>query len=127
MLVDSSVWIESARSKSKVATSLKKVLIDQKNVIYTTKIIQLEVSQGARTREQFSIIWDGFLGLNFLEFKESFWQICALNFYKCRRSGITISTVDCMIATLAQQYHISLWSLDKIFNKAAPILGIDLK
>ncbi|HMO16744.1 MAG TPA: PIN domain-containing protein [Oligoflexia bacterium] len=126
MLVDSSVWIESSKPKSKSGNILKNLLINPEQVIYTSKIIQLEVSQGARTREQFSVIWDGFLGLDFLEINDNHWQICALNFFKCRKAGLTISTIDCLIATLAQQYHVSLWSLDKIFSHIAPVLGIEL-
>ncbi len=126
MLVDSSVWIEASRTKSKESKKLKQILFSPKEIIYTSKIIQLEVSQGAKTREQFSIIWDGFLGLEFLEINSTHWQKCALNFFKCRRAGITVSTIDCLIGTLAQQNNVSLCTFDKIFKKISPILGIEI-
>jgi predicted nucleic acid-binding protein len=126
MLVDSSVWIEASKSGNKTGGKLKSLLLNPEQVLYTSKIIQLEVAQGAKTREQFSTIWDGFLGLDFLDIHENHWQFCALNFFKCRKAGLTVSTFDCLIATLAQQYHTSLWSLDKVFQKIAPILGIEI-
>ena len=126
MLVDSSIWIEAAKPKSKESKTLKNLLLNPKEIIHTSKIIQLEVSQGSRTREQFSVIWDGFLGLEFLEVEETHWKFSALNFFKCKRSGISLSTIDCIIATIAQQHNVSLWTLDKIFSKVAPVLGIEV-
>ena len=47
VLVDSSVWIEASRTKSKESKKLKEILFSPKEIIYTARIIQLEVSQGA--------------------------------------------------------------------------------
>ncbi len=125
MLVDSSIWIEASKSNSKISKKLSEALKNPKAAIYTTNIIQLEVCQGARTKEQFLKLWDGFLALEFLEFKDQFWQISAVNYFKCKKRGITLSTVDCMIATLAQQYSIPLWSNDKIFKRINSVLGFE--
>ena len=126
MLVDSSVWISAAKSGTPESKKLKALLLDQSVEIFTSKIIQLEVSQGARTNEQFTVLWEGFENLQLLPIEDTHWKQSAINFFKCRKKGITISTIDCLIATLAQQYNATLWSLDKVFKQVAPILGVEV-
>lgn len=126
MLVDSSVWISASRSGTPESNDLKTLLLNQNKEIYTTKLIQLEVSQGARTSEQFTVLWEGFENLKLLSIENQHWKQSATNFFKCRKKGITISTIDCLIATLAQQYNVTLWSLDKVFKQIAPILGVEV-
>lgn len=126
MLVDSSVWISAAKSGTPESKKLKALLLDQSVEIFSSKIIQLEVSQGARTNEQFTVLWEGFENLRLLSIEDTHWKQSAINFFKCRKKGITISTIDCLIATLAQQYNRSLWSLDKVFKQVAPVLGIEV-
>lgn len=126
MLVDSSVWIFAAKSGTSESKLLKSLLQDQTQEVHTCKIVQLEVSQGARTRDQFSVLWEGFQSLKMLQIQDVHWQMSALNFFKCKKKGLSISTVDCLLATLAQQYHVPLWSLDKVFMKMAPILGVEV-
>lgn len=126
MLVDSSVWISASKSGTPESKKLKALLLDQGVEILTSKIIQLEVSQGARTNEQFTVLWEGFENLRLLPIVDTHWKQSAINFFKCRKKGITISTIDCLIATLAQQYNVTLWSLDKVFKQVAPILGVEV-
>lgn len=126
ILVDSSVWIAAAKKSSRESKNLKALLEEESNQLSTCKLIQLEVSQGARTKEQFLTLWEGFESLAMLEIRESDWKMSSLNFFKCKKKGLTLSTIDCLIATLAQQYNHELWSLDKVFKKVAPVLGIEL-
>lgn len=124
-LVDSSVWIAAQNTKNKEYKILKNLLEDNEQAIYTAKIIQVEVSQGAKTPEQMAKLWEGFLGLEFLEITNHHWLMSAQNFFKCRKKGISLSTIDCMIATIAQSYGVPLWSNDKIFAAISPILGFE--
>lgn len=126
MLVDSSVWIAASSPRKKECKQLKELLVNKGHQLCISQIIRLEVAQGARSKEQFNKLWNGFSSLVMLEVKESHWQMVAFNFMKCRSKGISISTNDCLIATLAQQYHVPLWSLDKIFQKVQPVLGLEL-
>jgi predicted nucleic acid-binding protein len=125
VLVDSSVWIAASKKGSKVAPRLAK-MIHSDEIIYYSKIIQVEVSQGARTQGEFASVWDAFLGFNELPVLDSDWEAAAWNYYRCRGKGVTLSTVDCLIATLAARYRLPLWSEDKVFLKIAPIIGFDL-
>ena len=126
VLIDSSVWIAGSNPKNKECITLKR-LMRQNEAIYIAKPIQVEVSQGAKTTEQFLALWEAFLGFEFLEITDRIWGISAWNYFSCRKKGLTISTMDCLIGTLAHEYRLPLWSLDKSFEKMRPIIGFELK
>ncbi len=126
VLIDSSVWIAGASPRNKECLALRR-LIQSDELIYSTRLIQVEVCQGARTEEQFHRLWEGFLGFEFLEITDRIWGLSAWNFLKCRKKGITVSTVDCLIATLAHEYRVPLWSLDQVFLKIQRQIGFELK
>ena len=125
VLIDSSVWIAAANSKNKECLQLKRLL--QKNTsICVLKPIQAEVCQGARSEGEFHQLWEAFLGFEFLEIADKHWGLSAWNYFKCRKRGLTVSTLDCLIATVARENQIPLWSLDKVFQHIQPIIGAEL-
>ena len=126
VLIDSSIWIAAASSKNKECLELKR-LIQKNELIFIIRPVQVEVCQGVKTEEQFSKLWDAFLGFQFLEVIDRHWYLSAYNYFKCRKKGITLSTMDCLIATLAAEYKVPLWTLDKCFKLMQPILGFELQ
>ncbi len=125
VLVDSSVWIAASSPKNNECLELKR-MIHKNELIYISRIIQVEVCQGAKSEETFHTLWESFLGFEVLEITDRHWGLSAWNYFACRKKGITPSTVDCLIGTLAKEYRIPLWSLDQIFKKIQPILGFEL-
>jgi predicted nucleic acid-binding protein len=125
VLIDSSVWIAAQNSKNAECLDLKRMIADNE-LIYTAKPIQIEVCQGARSEELFNRIWDSFLGFDFLEIEDRHWWVSARNYFRCRKAGLTVSTIDCLIATLAREYEVPLWTLDRHFDKIQKILGFEL-
>lgn len=124
ILVDSSVWIAASKHSNPECLQLKRLI--NKNVpICLIKPIQVEVCQGARSDELFHQIWESFLGFDFLEITDRHWGISAWNYFRCRRKGLTLNTLDCLIGSIAQDYKIQLWTLDKTLLKAAPIIGFE--
>ncbi len=124
MLVDSSVWIAAASSKNPECLKLKR-MIARGEWIVVAKPIQVEVCQGARTELEFHRLWESFLGFDFLELTDLIWGEAAWNYLKCRKKGLTVTTVDCLIATLAKEYRVPLWSLDGVFQKIQPVIGFE--
>lgn len=124
VLVDSSVWIEASKPGARVTTTVSR-LINSDEIICYTRPIQTEVCQGARSQLEFEKLWDAFLGFQLLSIKDHHWELCAWNYFRCRKKGITLSTFDCLIATIARNYRIPLWTLDKLFKKAQPVIGFD--
>jgi predicted nucleic acid-binding protein len=53
------------------------------------------------------------------------WDLAAWNYYRCRKKGITLSTLDCLIATVAKEYGVEFWSLGRSFERIAPIIGME--
>ena len=125
VLIDSSVWIAAASAKNKECLKLRR-LIQADELIYICRPIQAEVCQGARTEEQFHQLWEGFLGFEFLPMTDRAWGLSAWNYFKCRKKGLTISTLDCLIATLAHEHRVPLWSLDQVFRKIQSQVGFEL-
>lgn len=125
VLVDSSVWIAASNPKNKECLALKR-LIHQDEKIALVDLIQLEVCQGARTEEQFQRLWDAFLGFHFLPIEKHHIGLSAYHFFRCRKKGITIGTIDCLVGTIAAANQVPLWTLDKNLIRAAPLIGIDV-
>lgn len=125
VLVDSSVWIAASPPKNKECLLLRR-LIENGELIYVIRPIQAEVCQGARSEHEFHRLWDAFLGFDFLEISDRHWGLSAWNYFKCRKKGVTLTTLDCLIATLAQDYRVPLWSLDQCFVKAQSLIGFEL-
>lgn len=124
VLVDSSVWIEAANPKGKTKSKLSKLINGSETICYTNPI-QAEVCQGARSQREFEQLWDAFLGFQLLAVQPHHWELAAWNYFRCRKKGVTVSTVDCLIATIARDYRTPLWTLDKLFKKTQPVIGFD--
>lgn len=125
VFIDSSVWIASAKESNPQCLQLKR-LIQKRETIYVTDAIRLEVCQGAKTEKEFTKLWESFLGFNNFEMTEKYLYFSAVNFQKLRRKGVTASTIDCMIATIASINRVPLWSVDELFKPIAPILDVKL-
>lgn len=124
VLVDSSVWIAGANPRNKECLALQR-LIKSNELIYLTRFIQAEVCQGARTEEEFHRLWDAFLGFEFLEVTTKNWGTSAWNYFRLRKKGKTIATLDCLIGTLSSEYGVPVWTLDKTLQAAHSIIGFD--
>lgn len=126
MLVDSSVWIAASNPRNRECPDLKR-MIRENALILVARPIQTEVCQGARSEAEFRQLWEAFLGFEFLEVTDRHWGLSAWNYFKCRKKGITLSTLDCLIGTLAAEYRVPLWSVDQIFKRIQPLLGFELR
>jgi len=125
VLVDSSVWIDAAKVKDRSRKTLSS-LINGSDVICYTDPIQTEVCQGAKSQLEFEKLWDAFKGFQILRVRDHHWELAAWNYFRCRKAGLTIiSTIDCLIATIAQSYRVPLWAMDKLFMKMQPVIDFN--
>ena len=124
VLVDSSVWISAANPKNPECLVLRR-LIKSNELIYVARPIQVEVCQGARTEEQFHRLWESFFGFEFLDVTDRIWGMSTWNYLKCRKAGLTLGTLDCLIGTLAAENRTPLWTLDQSFTKMRSIVGFE--
>ena len=124
VLVDSSVWVSASDSRNPECLKLKRLIAANERVCIV-KAIQVEVCQGARSDGEFRQLWENLLGFEILEATDLLWGKSAWNYFKCRRKGLTVGTLDCLIATVARENEISLWTLDKQLRKTRSVIGFD--
>ena len=109
ILVDTSVWIEIFK---------KKIILSEAEIplLATCLPIYQEVLQGVRSDLQKKVIQASFDQLIMLSEpldRQTFARAAEL-YRTCRKNGITIrSSVDCLIAAIAEQHSAIVWTLDR--------------
>ena len=126
VLVDSSIWIAAQDRKSACFWELSRLLRSAKDEVLTSELIRLEVSQGAKNEQIQTLLWQGFEGLKFLELNAAVYRSASSNYLRCRKNGITPTTIDCLLATLARENGVALWSLDQNLKRMAKVIGFDV-
>jgi len=124
ILVDTSVWIDFLSARPGPGGAQLQRLIADAAPLAFTGIILTEVLQGlARDVEKI----EGYLAQwDLLEPKGLATYRRAAELFRLARSrGLTLSTVDVLIAALALDYNATLFSLDKDFVRLAKIVPLE--
>lgn len=125
ILVDTSVWIDFFSASPGAAGRELRRLISEAEPVVLTGIIVTEVLQGLKRDvaliERYLALWDLLEPRGF----ESYRKAAALH-RLCRSHGITLTTVDAVIATLALENVAILFSLDKDFSHVARFTNLKL-
>lgn len=125
ILVDTSAWILSFKSNGneKLKTFLKET-IDRDQVVVTPFII-LELLQGCKTEKEFGVLKARLESLESFPIEDMHWeQIYGLGF-SLRRKGLTIPTMDLLIAFLAIEKDLTLLHHDHHFRLIAKHSKLD--
>ena len=124
-LVDSSVWIDYLSSSPGPAGAELRRLIAEGEPIALTGIIASEVLQGLTRAieevERFLAMWEVIepRGL-------STYRAAARIFRLGRTRGISLTTIDSVIASIALEQDVALFSLDKEFAHISKLTGLRL-
>jgi tRNA(fMet)-specific endonuclease VapC len=115
VLVDTSVWIDFFRNKE---TSLRNQVIQvlRARNAYYTGIIALELYRGSRTKKEISILDDLFLSIEKIMEREETYKEAGVMGFELAKKGITIGTVDLLIAQLCLENDLTLFTLDQHFK-----------
>lgn len=125
LLVDTSAWIVSFRTTGH--DQLKKTLIsalDSLSVV-TTNIVILELLQGCRNKNEFDSMHSRLNALDTIAINDAVWSLAYTTGYELRRKGLTIPTVDIIIAAAAKTQNCSLLHHDKHFRSLSKHLQLD--
>lgn len=125
ILVDSSVWIDFFSSSPGRAGDELRRMIEDSEPFALTGIVVAEVLQGlmrdsapiARFLEQ----WDMLEPRGFDTYRRAA-EICRL----ARGKGVTLSTIDTLIAAIALEHRTSVFTLDQDFSRIARLAGLEL-
>ena len=125
ILVDTSVWIDFfSVSPGRAGAELRR-MIDQAEPFALTGVVVVEVLQGikrdVRTIERYLALWDILEPRGFSTFRGA-----AAIFRLARSRGISLRTIDTLIASIALENQASLFSLDKDFSRIARITALQL-
>jgi predicted nucleic acid-binding protein len=125
ILVDTSVWIDFFSSSPGRAGNELLRLIDEVEPTALTGVVVTEILQGL-TRdvsriERFLSMWDLLEPRGFSTYREA-----AAISRLARSKGISLTTIDTLIAAIALEHRAILFTVDKDFSRVARITALPL-
>jgi len=125
ILVDTSVWIDLfGRSPGRAGLELER-MIEESEPFALTGVIVTEILQGLRRdfqrTERYLSQWDMLEPIGFSTYREA----SALS-RLARSRGISLTTIDALIASIALENHANLFTLDQDFSHIAPFTPLRL-
>jgi tRNA(fMet)-specific endonuclease VapC len=125
VLIDTSIWVEFFRKKdSAVSTRLREYTkLDQ--VCYSGPIL-VELYQGAKTRRETEIMDELFGTIHYVDITRNHYHHAGLVSQKAAREGKVFSTIDVILAVLAYDEGLSLFSLDHHFQDISKYCPVSL-
>ncbi len=125
ILVDSSVWIDFfSPLPGRAGNELRRMIADAEPFAITGVVVA-EILQGL-TRdigqiERYLSMWDLLEPAGFSTYREA-----AAIFRLARSKGISLSTIDTLIAAIALHHRASVFTLDKDFSRIARLTNLPL-
>ena len=119
ILVDTSVLIDYFRGDENEATKKFQDVLERNLPFGINQLIYLEVLQGCRTEKDYKILKKHLDTQVFYELKNGrdSYAEAAQMYLKLRKKGVTVSTIDCIIARVALENDLFLLHNDKDFTK----------
>jgi predicted nucleic acid-binding protein len=125
ILVDTSVWIDFFSSSSSPASRELQRLILEAKPIALAGVIVLEILQGlkrdAHHIERYLLQWEMLEPSGFSTYREA-----SAMFRLARSKGISLSSIDTLIAAIAMEQGASVFSLDQDFSRIARMSSLEL-
>ena len=126
ILVDTSVWIEFFRRKeSSISLRLKEYL--NLNKVSYTGPIAVELYQGARTSKEVEVIDQVFQTTHYVEITRLHYHHAGQISHEAARRGMIFSTVDLILAVVAYDEQLKLFSLDTHFKEISQFCPLSLE
>lgn len=116
VVIDSSVWIHTLRSKDKssISARVNDLILEDKAV--TLPMIRMEILGGTKSLKEFKRLNSRLSGLRNLDISENIWEIATQWAFELRQNGYTIPNGDILIAASAKFHDLKLMHADKHFD-----------
>jgi len=125
VLIDTSVWIEFFRKReSNISSQLREYL--KLNQTCYTGPIAVEAYQGAKTHKEIQIIDQLLQTIHYVEITRMHYHHAGLISQKAAREGKVFSTIDMIIASVAHDEQLLLFSLDTHFKEISRYCKLSL-
>ena len=115
ILADTSVWVEFFRPNSKTGNTLEQLILE--NSVWICGIVLFELIQGVRSEDERSKILSTMSNLKYIEMSKSLWQKAGELASSIKTKGLNLPQSDIFIATVAIDYNLSIFTLDKHFEQ----------
>ncbi len=119
ILVDTSILIDYFRGVENKAIQSFNTILDKNLPFGINHLIYLEVLQGSRTEKDYKTLKKYLDTQVFYELKngKDSYAEAAQMYLKLRKKGVTVSTIDCLIAMVAIENELFLLHNDKDFTR----------
>ena len=125
ILVDSSVWIDFFSSSPGRAGDELRRMISDAEPFALTGVVVAEILQGltrdVAPMEHYLSQWELLEPAGFSTYREA-----AAIFRAARAKGVSLTTIDALIAAIALEHGASVFTLDKDFSRIARLTGLAL-
>lgn len=129
IVVDTSVWSLRFRRKTDISDSTLTILsksLDDGDSIFLPGFILQEILQGVKKESEFTLLKNHLSAFYYVEpVREEYIEASRI-YNKCRVSGIQISSVDALLASLAIQREYYLLTTDKDFQHIGKFFPLKL-
>ena len=116
ILVDTSVWIEFFRKEQSAVSKRIRGYLEQNEVCYTGPVA-IELYQGAKTRKELEVIDHLLQVIDYVEITRTHYHRAGRISHDAARSGQIFSIVDLILAVVAHDKQLRLFSLDSHFKE----------
>ncbi len=120
LLIDTSIWINVLRDKSKTKAVKLKTIIGTRTY-YLPIFTKMELLQGCKDEAEWQTMSRYLSVQNYIEPDYSkVWENSARLYFELRRTGITVrSNIDCAITLCALENNLLLYHCDRDFEQIA--------
>ena len=115
ILVDTTIWIEFFRGKSKIADHLEMLLME--NAVWTCGVVMFEVLQGIKLEGEKNKILSNLASLPYVEMTKKLWQSAAELSILLKKNAVILPLSDIFIAAVAIENDLSIYTLDHHFTQ----------
>ena len=115
VLIDTSIWVDFFRKRNSAVSAKLREYLKLNQVCYTGPIF-VELYQGAKTRREIEILNQLFDTIRYVDISREHYHHAGLVSQKAAREGKIFSTIDVILAVLAHDEGLSLFSLDRHFQ-----------
>ena len=115
VLIDTSVWVDFFRKKESPVSVKVREYLKLNQVCYAGPIL-VELYQGAKTQREIEILDQLFDTISYIDITRDHYHHAGTISQKAAREGKVFSAIDVILAVLAHDGGLSLFSLDRHFH-----------
>jgi predicted nucleic acid-binding protein len=125
VLIDTSVWIDFFRRKESPVSPKVREYLKLNQVCYAGPIV-VELYQGAKTQREIEILDQLFDTISYIDITRDHYHHAGMISQEAARKGEIFSTIDVILAVLAHDGGLSIFSLDRHFHDISRYCAISL-